>query len=260
MSDIYAFGDIYDLMYDDFTADIKFYVEEAQRAEAPVLELACGTGRVLIPTAEAGVRIWGLDITPAMLVEAEKKVAQLPAAQQKLVTLELGDMRDFELDERFGLVTIPFRSFLHLMTVEDQLAALRNIHRHLKPGGRLALNFFQPDLAMIAEYMGPSRGRLKLQREWEDSESGERLVCWETRHYEPAEQLISNQWIFERVDPSGKVIDRFYRPLTLRWMYRYEFEHLAARTGFEVEALYSDFDRSAFTTTSREMVWVLRRA
>ncbi len=260
MTDIYAFGDIYDLMYDDFTSDIRFYVEEAQRAETPVLELACGTGRVLIPTAEAGVSIWGLDITPAMLAEAEKKVAGLSAEVQKRITLELGDMRDFELEQRFGLVTIPFRSFLHLMTVEDQLATLRNIHRHLKPGGRLALNFFQPDLTIISDYMTHNKGMLKFLREWDDPESGHRLICWETRSYEPAEQIISNQWIFDRLDASGKVIDRFYRPLTLRWIYRYEFEHLLARTGYELEALYGDFDRTPFTTSSQEMVWLVRRA
>ncbi len=259
MTELYQFGDIYDLLYQDWERDIAFYVGEAQRAEPPVLELACGTGRVLIPTAEAGVTIWGVDLTPEMLARAKRKVAALPAEIQARITLRQGDMRDFDLPERFGLVTIPFRSFLHLMAVEDQLAALDNIWRHLRPGGRLALNFFQPNLVTIANYLTHSQGALKLLGEWMDAATSRRLVGWETRSYEPATQVIRNQWIFDVLDADDKVVDRFYRPLTLRWLYRYEFEHLLARTGFEVEALYGDFERSPFDEQSNEMVWIARK-
>ncbi len=259
MTDAYAFGDVYDVMHGGYTADIPFYIEEAKGAEPPVLELACGTGRVLIPTAQAGVPVWGVDLTPAMLAHAERKVAILPAEVQERITLRQGDMRDFDLPERFGLVTIPFRSFLHLMTVEDQIAALENIRRHLRPGGRLALNFFQPSIPIIAAHMTPAGNALKHFREWTDPQTNGRVVCWETRVYNSAIQTIRETRILDVVDADGKVVDRFYRPLTLRWIYRYEFEHLLARTGFEVEALYGDFARSPFDENSNEMVWIARR-
>ena len=259
MNDLYQFGDLYDRMVDDYKLDIPFYVEEALQAEPPVLELACGTGRVLIPIAQAGVKIWGLDVTPAMLEHAVNKVAALPAELQQRVTLRSGDMRDFDLPERFGLVIIPFRSFLHLMTVEDQLATLDNIHRHLKPGGRLALNFFQPDLALIAAHMAPTGRALKYLKEWDDPQSGGRVVVWETRRYDTFNQIINEQRVIEVLDSDGRVVDRYYRPLTLRWIYRTEFEHLLARTGFRVAALYGDLDRSPISSDSSELVWIAEK-
>jgi ubiquinone/menaquinone biosynthesis C-methylase UbiE len=259
MIDLYASGEFYDAMHAGLGADIPFYVEEAQRAEPPVLELACGTGRVLIPIAQAGVRIWGLDLTSAMLTHGEHKVAALPPEIQRRITLRPGDMRDFELEERFGLVMIPARSFLHLLTVEDQIKALVTIQRHLQPGGRLILNFFQPSIPIIAAHMTPTGRALKHFREWIDPQTGHRVVCWETRAYNAATQIIDETRVFEVVDQDGQVVDRFYRSLMLRWIYRYEFEHLLARTGYEVEALYGDFGRAPFDEKSAEMVWIARR-
>lgn len=259
MNEIYLSGDLYDRMTGDYSADIPFYVEEANKADPPVLELACGSGRVLIPIAESGARIWGVDASQSMLDEAGRKISHLPDKVQERISLKKGDMRDFALDERFGLAMIPFRSFLHLMTVEDQLAALSNIHRHLEPGGRLALNFFQPSFPIIAAHMSPTGSAIKFLNEWTDPDTNKRVVCWETRKYHPSTQIVNEQRIFEVVDGAGRVVDRFYRVFCLRWIYRYEFEHLLARTGFEVLALYGDFNRSPFDEQSSEMVWIARR-
>ena len=104
--------------------DVAFYVEEARRAGAPALELACGTGRVLIPVAEAGLTVVGLDSSAAMLSIAQEKIAELPDTTQRRIELVEGDMRSFALDQRFKLIMIPFRSFLHLMTPAAQRQAL----------------------------------------------------------------------------------------------------------------------------------------
>jgi SAM-dependent methyltransferase len=130
----------------DTMDDVPFYVDLAREAAAsglPVLELGCGTGRVTIPIARAGVEVVGLDSSPAMLGIARRKAAAVGAD----VTWVEGDMRDFALDQRFGLVIIPFRSFLHLLTDADQEACLACVRRHLIPGGRFALNFFVPRFA-----------------------------------------------------------------------------------------------------------------
>ena len=125
----------------DSVDDIPFYVglarEAASRGER-VLELGCGTGRVTIPMAQAGAEVTGLDSSPAMLDIARAK------RERAGVTVRWveGDMADFELPERYGLVVIPFRSFLHLIGDEDQLNCLAAIHGHLTAGGRLALNFY----------------------------------------------------------------------------------------------------------------------
>ena len=255
--DVYAAT--YDVQYGEFTEDIPFYVEEASRAEPPVLELACGTGRVLIPVAQAGVRVVGLDASPAMVEACRQKIAELPEEVQARITLIEAGMRDFAFDERFGLVYCPFRAFLHLMTTEDQIAALCNIHAHLHDGGRFVLNFFNPDPAYIAEAATRGRGLARIGKEFIHPESGNQVIEWSTLGHDPVEQRIEIYFIHDEVDASGQLLDRTYKPMRLRWIYRYEFEHLLARCGFEMEALYGGFDRRPFTDVHQELVWVARR-
>jgi SAM-dependent methyltransferase len=102
----------YDCLATGVEGDVAFYVGEARSAGSPVLELGCGTGRILIPTAEAGVEVVGLDASPDMLAIARNKLERLPAHVHKRVQLREGDMRDFALHSRFLLVTIPYRTFL----------------------------------------------------------------------------------------------------------------------------------------------------
>ena len=131
--------------------DVGFFVELAQESRGPVLEVGCGTGRVLIPTARAGVEIVGLDLSPSMLAVCREGLAAEPAEVQARVQLVEADMRDFDLGREFALATIPFRPFQHLTTVEDQIACLHAIHRHLRPGGRLVLDIFNPYLPALVE-------------------------------------------------------------------------------------------------------------
>lgn len=256
MSEYDIWADIYDLQYEGYEEDIPFYVGEAQRATSPVLELACGSGRVTIPIAQAGVEVVGLYSSPEMLAVAQQKVAQLSPEVKGRIHLLEGDMRDFSLDERFGLIMIPFRSFLLLLSVEDQKQALRNIYRHLRPDGRLTLNIFVPDLGMIASHSSPLGEPLRRLKEVKDPEPGHQIMMWETRHHDQHRQIIENLFIYEELDETGVVVKRTYRPLRLRWVYRYEMEHLLDLCGFRVEELYGGFDRQPFDEKSREMIWV----
>ena len=135
----------YDLiadLYDHVTTyaernDVKFFVEEAKRSGGPVLEIGCGAGRVLLPTARAGIDIVGLDLSEHMLGLCRQKLASQPEDVRSRVTLVLADMPgQFDLGKVFRLATIPFRPFQHLTTVDDQFSCLRSIHRHLADGGR----------------------------------------------------------------------------------------------------------------------------
>ena len=123
-------------------ADVEFYAGLARAASGKVLELGCGTGRILIPTAAAGCTIVGLDLSEAMLEKCRAKLAQQPAEVQQRVRLVQGNMAAFDLAEKFSLATIPFRGFQHLLRVEEQLACLREIQRHLQPAGRLVFDMF----------------------------------------------------------------------------------------------------------------------
>ena len=239
-------------------SDVAFYVEEARRAGSPVLELACGTGRVLLPVAEAGLTVVGMDSATAMLAIAREKIGTLPEATQQRIELVEGDMCSFSLDRRFKLIMIPARSFLHLMTPADQRQALGCIRDHLADDGRLVLNIFDPRLETIAAHLGTLGTALKRLREFTHPETGRRVVVWEARHYDPAQQILEEERIFEELDADGKVVAKTYAPLRLRWVYRYEMQHLLELSGFAIEALYGSFERGPFRHGG-EQIWVARR-
>ena len=142
----YAFvADLYDhVAHHQLRPDVAFFVEAATAGAGPVLEVGCGTGRILIPTARAGIAITGLDLSPHMLAICRQNLLDEPPDVQARADLVEGDMRSFDLGRKFGLITLPFRPFQHLTTVEDQLACLKTLHRHLEPEGRLIIDLFNP--------------------------------------------------------------------------------------------------------------------
>ena len=260
MRDDYTlYPELYDIVYEDYLEDLPFYVEEAQRAHGPCLELGCGTGRILIPVASAGVQVTGLDRSPPMIAYLRRKVAALPAEVRARITIQQGDMRDFILPQRFALVYVPFRAFLHLMTAADQIAALENIRRHLLPGGRLALNFFDPDASIIATNSSRAKGVLyRTGDEFVDPRSGNVLVEWASSQYDQRQQEIDQYFIYDELDNHGRVLDQHYRAVRMRYIFRYEFEHLLARCGFSIEALYGSWDRSPMVRVGGELIWIAR--
>ncbi|HEX6384609.1 MAG TPA: class I SAM-dependent methyltransferase, partial [Anaerolineae bacterium] len=158
----YAFiADLYDYVVPYRTRpDVDFFVEAAEVSGGPVLEVGCGTGRILIPTARAGVDIVGLDLSPHMLAVCRERSLDEPAEVRSRVQLVQADMRDFDVGQSFKLVTLPFRPFQHLTTVEDQITCLESIHRHLVEGGRLILDIFNPSLeALTRDNLGQEFGK-----------------------------------------------------------------------------------------------------
>ena len=137
--------------------DVSFFVELARECKGPVLELGCGTGRILIPVAREGIDITGLDASNAMLERCRRKLADEPLEVQSHVTVRLGDMRRFEFGKEFALITAPFRSFQHLLKVEDQLACLSCVRHHLAEGGQVCAGRLQP---LVAEPGGRKASEL----------------------------------------------------------------------------------------------------
>lgn len=248
----------YDLFSTGLPGDVGFYVAQAQAAGSPVLELACGTGRVTISIAAAGVQVLGLDLSPQMLARFKSKLPGLPVEVRGKITLMQGDMRSFDLRQRFALVIIPYRAFLHNLTVAEQLAALQAIGRHLPSGGRLALNVFDPDLRIIIERSGEIGQALTPAGEFTRPDNGHQVVVWESRQYDIAAQMVRVRWLYDELGDDGLVLSRAYTDLHLRWVYRYEMEHLLARSGFAVEALYGGFEGEPFVAGG-EQVWLARK-
>ncbi len=238
--------------------DVGFFVAMAQESSGPVLEIGCGTGRVLIPTARAGVEIAGLDSSEAMLAMCRQKLSREPEdVQAKVLQLAEGDMRDFDLGRRFALATLPFRPFQHMITVEDQLAALSSIRRHLRDGGRLVLDIFNPSLKALAndDTLG-----VEVGDEPEFTMPDGRKVI--RKHNIVSRDLFTQVQQVELAHyvtyPDGRQ-ERLVHEFPMRYLFRYEAEHLLVRAGFVVEHVYADYDQSPYGSKyPGELIFVAR--
>jgi SAM-dependent methyltransferase len=243
----YVDPEVYDLYYAWLTEDRDFYVERAKQARGPVLEAGCGTGRILIPTLQAGVDIDGFDVHPGMLEVLRRKAAALglePALQQ-------ADMRDFTMPRRYALITVPFRAFLHLMTSEDQIAALRCFREHLDPGGALVLNLFHPSF----EKMVRPEGEQVLEREFPHPETGLPVAMYTRRSTDRVNQVLRVDREVVLSDARGYAAETHRDRFTLRWIWRPEMELLLRLAGFSHWDVRGGFDGRPLEKDTDEMVW-----
>jgi SAM-dependent methyltransferase len=238
--------------------DVGFFVEAAKESGGPVLEVGCGTGRVLIPTTRAGIEITGLDLSPHMLEICREKLKNEPEEVRSRVRLVEGDMRQFELKNTFRLVTLPFRPFQHLTTVEDQLACLGCIHRHLADGGRLILDIFNPSMeALSKKNFGKEMGE-EPEFSMPDGRKVIRRNSIVAR--DVANQINYVELIHYVTHPDGRQ-ERLVQAFPMRYLFRFEAEHLLRRAGFFVEQLYADYDKSPYGSKyPGELIFVARKA
>lgn len=253
ISDPFAgYARFYDLDYAGVDDDLFMIRQFAARCGSPILELACGTGRVLLPLAHEGYEVVGVDVSPAMLAVAQKKVAR--EGLEGRVALVEQDMRELNLDRHFALAFVALNSFCHLLDIDEQLAVLGGVHRHLEPGGLLILDLFNPDLARLLE-MG---GQVILDKTMAEPESGQRVMKLSSQRVDLAEQIIHVTLLVDEVDGEG-VVQRTIFPFDMRYLFRFELELLLRHAGFELEAVYGSYDLDEFQAESERMIAVARR-
>jgi SAM-dependent methyltransferase len=223
---------LYDPWSRSVTEDVAFYVEEAERAGGPVVELGVGTGRIAVPTAAAGVRVIGVDSSPEMLVVCRERAELVGVAD--LLDLRVGELEAPPVEERVALVTCPFRSYLHLLDDAARLRALRAARELLVPGGRLVFDVFAPSPEDIAD----------TQARWLEREPG----IFERADWDSRERTLT---LSVRGD-SGST------SFVLAWLSNDEWRGLLERAGFQVLACYGWFDRRPFAG-GEDTAWVARR-
>ncbi|MCG3120230.1 MAG: dTDP-3-amino-3,6-dideoxy-alpha-D-glucopyranose N,N-dimethyltransferase [bacterium] len=251
MADEYAnLAAFYDYIYASRRQDVAFYTAMAKAGQDPILEVGCGTGRVTLPLLETGREVHGLDVSPAMLRLLRQKLADRP---QLLARIHEGDMRTFALTQKFAQVFVPFRAFLHLDSIDDQLTALQNFHRHLLPNGRLVIDIFAPSYRMM------SKEQTKNSLPAQSLPDGRVMTALDHVTYAHREQRINVERHIDTVLPDGtlkRTIEHFH----LRYIFRYEMELLLRQSGFLLNAVYGDFERRPYDFHSGEMIFVAHPA
>ena len=229
----------------DPSGDRGFYAGLARETGGPVLELACGTGRVLLPIAREGLPCVGLDCSRAMLDVLRSKD---PPPNLEVVE---ASMTDFDLGAgRFRLIYAAFRGFQHLISVDAQLATLACARRHLAAGGVLAFDVFAADPSRIAIAEVPEREEVRAE------EGDEEVRRFSSISNDAAAQVMRVRFRHERWRRGVKVSDEATE-VAMRWFWRFELEHLLARSGFALEAMYGGFDRRPYDG-KKEMIVVAR--
>ena len=238
-------------------ADVNFYLQYCVATKGPILELGCGTGRILLPAAEAGCQITGLDTSRHMLAQCQQKLQRRSESVQGRVRLVQGDMTNFDLAESFRLVIVPFRAFLHVIAVDDQLACLRRVNQHLPMGGRLVLDVFQVDFKKISDPRATEESEDFAGYELPDGRRLRRTSRIAAFHR--ADQVNDVEMIYYLTNLDGTT-ERIVQAFPFRYIFRYEMEHLLARCGFRVSSLFGNFDKSPLADNSPEMIFIAEKS
>jgi SAM-dependent methyltransferase len=239
-------GDAYDLVLKDMPYGLDFYVDFAREAKGPVLDIACGTGRILLPSLQAGVDVEGLDLFEGMLKTLRGKAAALGLSPR----LHQADMSDFSLPRSYAVIMIPFNAFIHNMTQEAQLRCLQRCREHLLPGGALTFDTFFPSL----EIVGAAQNTRVLEGEIPHPETGLPMRMYDTRSFDRVEQTQHSVNEIEVLAADGS-IERVIRSETRsRYIYKQEMALLLRVAGFARWEIYGDFDRRPLTRENDAMV------
>lgn len=252
----YADAALYDYEYRRRRADVAFYRDLAKQRLSPgdrILELGAGSGRVTVQLARAGFQVVALDASKPMLAKLRSRVAALPNAVARRITVVEGDLRSFELPGKFPLAIAVFNVLEHLYTRVEVDACLRSVARHLSPGGAFAFDVQLPDLAWLLRDPTKRWARTRFT----DPTTG-RAMFYSTNHdYDPVGQIALIRLYYEPVDGKGptKIVK-----LSQRKFFPAELEALVAHAGLRMVDRYGDFAWRPLDASAESQVLVCEHA
>lgn len=221
--------------------DVAFYRRMALETGGPVLEMGCGTGRVLLPVARAGVQAWGMDCSVAMLEQLSARLALEPPEVRGRVTLKQGDIRETRLGRRFRFIFAAGNVLHSFLERREQRAWLRNVRRHLAPGGVFCFDVFQFDYRRLS---APADWVNDVDRVDAATEHRMRRFC--RIEQEPEFQRFRVEMRLLTEDREGRTVSDETSTIMQRWFTRGELENLLDLERFEITNYWGNFERDEF--------------
>ena len=241
--DLYSDGQHYDLQNKGFVEDIPFYRRQIRKYGQPVLEVACGTGRITISLAEEGICITGLDVSEFMLARARKKASE----KRQDIQWILADCRDFRLDQKFHLVFMPFNSITHLHDLQSLEAFFNCVKEHLATEGRFLIDVFNPRLDILMR--DPTRRYPVAQ--YLDPDGQGTVTVTENNVYDAAQQMNRLKWYYKIGEGEERVVEN-----NMRILFPQELDGLLLYCGLAIEAKFGNYDETPFESTSPKQLIV----
>jgi len=253
-----AWAIYYDWIHQGLPGEADFYRARTRKCPTPVLELGTGTGRIALDAAAHGARIIGLDISAAMLALCREKL-RLAGPLPGGVHLVRADMRHFSFACSFGAIFMPYRTFMHLLSDEDALCALRCVRAHLAPGGEFVLNLWAaPPKTLIPVIRQPTM-QFTRTGQYACPDPDTTLQHYFRCAVDAPRRLLIEDHRVEECSPAGEVRRRVDIPMIRRWYRPRHIKRLLSQAGFTAYTLHGGFDAEPFSPTCSEMVWIARR-
>jgi cyclopropane fatty-acyl-phospholipid synthase-like methyltransferase len=248
MSDYDLIAPFYDIEHAQFDEDVHMYRNFAELRGSPLLELACGSGRLLLPLARDGYEITGVDNSTSMLKLAQGALQRAGLAERcKLVQQDMCMMR---LGQKFRLAFAALGSFAHLSTRKQQQQALAAIRAHLAPGGLFILDISNAD----ARYMEGLSGQLLHQGTWRQQD-GTLLTHFVSPASSTTQHLLDLTHFYDVHSQAGPV-QRTIINTRLYLFERTELELLLEHAGFVIKEVYGDHDLGPYEHESPRMIFL----
>ena len=224
---------LYDVLYSNLH-DLKFWSAMAHHYGGPVLEIGCGTGRLMLELAKSGFDISGIDNSKDMLSVLKKKALKMGINPQ----IKHADMRDFSLDRMFRTVTVPFSTFLHLLTTKDQEAFLSSVRKHLLQEGILIIDVFNPDLDRPEQL-------LRHQITAKDG-LGRTVSKFASQTFNKTLQVSHTHFFIDVTEKTGS-LKRITVDFKHKYLFHRDLRQLLERNGFRIMETYGDYNKERFS-------------
>ncbi|MGM0509891.1 MAG: class I SAM-dependent methyltransferase [Thermoplasmatota archaeon] len=243
---IYLDGEHYDTMHQHLKDDILFYIDCIEKYGEPVLELACGTGRVTLPLADEGIDVTGIDTSEKMLQRAKHK------AEKKDLNPDFiqSDMTDFSLNRTFNTILIPVNTLQVLLKVKEYEVLFNNVREHLADEGRFIFQIFNPDLDILTR---DPKEKFDII-EYDDPYGRGKIQVRENSRYDSPTQILHITWYYYIEEDLYKEVD-----WKLRILFPKEIDTLLRYNGFKVENKYGDHERNDFNDESKMQIIVAKK-
>lgn len=238
----------YDAETGDKTDDLLMYSRLAEEYQSDILDVGCGTGRVLIHLAQEGYTVHGIDNDRAMLDRLDRKLDHLPHLQANITYYD-GDVLTYELDKKYRMILLTYNALMHFQDQETQLQLLTQLRGWLADDGLLVIDL--PNAGDV--FASQDTEAVLMERTFLEPESGHMVMLQSVSYLDRTSQVLHVDWIYDEIDGEG-LVHRTIAPHRLRYFFQPELTLLLKATGFEIAEVYGDTEDGEFADGSERMI------